>query len=83
MRTTIVKWVSIVALLLAVVFCNSAATYQLALNVLVSMAVVVVVTLQAVQEKKRRWAAASLAVALLFNPAVPVFHLAGGLSLLA
>lgn len=51
MRTEIVKWISIVTLLLAVVFWNSAATYQLALNVLVSMAAVVI-TVQAVQEKK-------------------------------
>ncbi len=51
MRTEIVKWVSIVTLPLAVLFWNSAATYQLALNVLVSMAAVVI-TVQAVQEKR-------------------------------
>lgn len=81
MRTKIVKWVSIAALLMAVVFWNSAATYQLALNVVVSMAAVVIVV-QAVQAKKHNWAAGFLFIALLFNPAVPVFRLSGGMSLL-
>ncbi len=79
MRTRIVKWVSIAALLLAAVFWSAAANYQLALNVIVSLAAAVV-AVQAVEAKKYRWAASFLVIALLFNPAIPVFGLAGGLS---
>ena len=46
MRIQIVKWVSILALLSAVLFWNSVATFQLALNLFVCMAAAVV-TLQA------------------------------------
>jgi hypothetical protein len=74
------KWVSIVALLLALVFWKSAADYQLELNLLVSVAAAVVLV-QAYQGKKYRWAACFLMIALLFNPAVPVFRLAGGVGL--
>jgi len=81
MRTKIMKWVSIAALLLAVVFWNYAADYQLALNVVVCMAAAVVVA-QAVQIKKYAWAAGFLSLALLFNPVVPAFQLAGGFSLM-
>lgn len=80
MRTQIVKWVSIAALLLAVLFWSSASNYQLALNVVVCAAASVV-AVQAVQARRYRWAAGFLAIALLFNPAVPVFRLAGVLSL--
>src|SRR5574340_1182318 len=78
MRTRITKWVSIAALLLAVLFWNSAANYQLALNVIVSIAAAVV-AVQAFQTGKYRWAAAFAAIALLFNPVVPLFRLAGGM----
>ena len=81
MRTMIVKWVSIASLLFCVMFWNSAANYQLALNVVVSVAAAVV-AVQAFQAKKHPWAAGFLAIALLFNPAVPVFGLAGGVSLM-
>jgi hypothetical protein len=80
MRTNIVKWVSIAALLLAAVCWRSAARYQLMLNVVVSM-VAAMVVVQAVQVKQYRWATAFLAIALLFNPAVPFFPLSGGVSL--
>ena len=80
MRTRIMTLVTIAALLLAVLFWNLAASYQLALNVVVSIAAVVI-TVQALQAKKYVWAAGFLGIALLFNPAVPVFRLAGGLSL--
>jgi hypothetical protein len=81
MRTKVVKWVSIAALLLTVLFWSAAANFQLALNVVVSAAAVVVVV-QAVQTKRYGWAAGFAALALLFNPAVPVFRLSGGFSLL-
>jgi hypothetical protein len=75
--TQMMKWVSIAALLVAVVFWNSGVNYQLELNLVVSVAAAVVLV-QAFQVKKYRWAACFVAIALLFNPAVPVFRLAGG-----
>jgi hypothetical protein len=80
MHAQVMKWVSIAALLVAAMFWNSAANYQLELNLVVTIAAAVVL-IQAFQAKKYRWAAGFLAIALLFNPAVPIFQLAGGLSL--
>ena len=80
MHTKVMKWVAIVALLLAVVFWHSAPAYQGALNLVVSVAAAVVL-IQAFQAKKYRWAAGFLGIALLFNPAMPVFRLAGGFTL--
>jgi hypothetical protein len=74
------KWVSIAALLLAVLFWRSAPNYQGQLNLVVSSAAAVVL-IQAYKTKKYRWAAGFLGIALLFNPAMPVFRLAGGFSL--
>jgi hypothetical protein len=74
--TQMMKWVSIAALLVAVVFWNSAANYQRELNLVVSVAAAVILA-QAFQVKKYRWAACFLTIALLFNPVVPVFRLAG------
>ncbi|MFB3829181.1 MAG: DUF6804 family protein [Bryobacteraceae bacterium] len=76
MRIKITKYVSIAALLLAAVFWNVAATYQLALNVIVSMGAGVVMV-QAAQARKYRWAAGFAFIALLFNPVAPLFPLAG------
>lgn len=80
MYTQVMKWFSIVALLSAVVFWNSAPNFQIELNGVVCVAAATVL-IQAIQVKKYRWAVGFLAIALLFNPAVPVFRLAGGLSL--
>lgn len=80
MYTQVAKFVSIAALLFAALFWNSGANYQWELDLVVSIAAAVVVT-QAVQAKKYRWAAGFLAIAMLFNPVVPVFRLAGAFSL--
>jgi len=80
MYTEVMKWVSITALLLAVVFWRSAPNYQGALNLVVSASAAVVL-IQAYQVREYRWAAGFLGIALLFNPAVPLFRLAGGPSL--
>jgi len=80
MHTAVIKWVSIVALMLAIVFWRSAPAYQAELNILVTIAAVVVL-IQAFQSRKYSWAAGFLAIALLFNPALPVFRLAGGFGL--
>ena len=78
MYIQMMKWVSVAALLVVVVFWHSAANYQWELSLVVSVAAVVVLA-QAFQAKKYRWAACFLTIALLFNPAVPVFRFAGGL----
>jgi hypothetical protein len=80
MYTKVMKLLSIIALLLALVFWNSAASYQLELNLVVSVAAAVVL-IQAVQARKYRWAAAFLAIALLFNPVVRGFRLEGAIGL--
>jgi hypothetical protein len=80
MHTVVMKWFSIAALLLAVMFWNSAPNFQIELNIVVSAAAAVVL-IQAFQAKKYSWVAGFLALALLFNPAVPVFRLAGGVGL--
>lgn len=80
MHTEVMKWVPILAPLLAVVFWHFAPTYQGELNIVVSVAAAAVL-IQAFQAKKYRWAAGFLGIALLFNPVMPVFPLAGGLSL--
>ena len=81
MHTQVMKWVSIAALLLAVVFWSSATNFQPELNLVVCGAAAVVL-IQAFQLKKYNWAAGFLMIALLFNPAVPVFRLAGLVGLL-
>ena len=81
MLTRIMKWFSIAALLLAAMFWRSAADYQALLDFAVCTGAIVVV-LQAVRAKEYRWATGFVAMALLFNPVVPVFRLSGPLSLL-
>jgi hypothetical protein len=79
MRTTILKWASIGSLLLVAVFWNYAATYQAALNFIVTIAAAAVL-IQAYQQSKFYWATAFLFVAVLFNPAMPAFGLSGAWS---
>jgi len=74
------KWVSIAALMIAVVFWKSAADYQVELGAVVSVAAAVAL-MEAFQAKKYRWAASFFLIALLFNPVVPVFLLSGGVGL--
>lgn len=55
MHTEVMKWVSLTALLLAMVFWRSAPNRQGELNLVVSAAVAAVL-IQAYQAKERRWA---------------------------
>ena len=71
----------IMALLLTPAFWTSVATYQLVISAVASTTAIAIVV-QAFQTRKYVWAAAFLASALLFNPAVPLFRLSGTLSLL-
>ena len=79
MRSKVMKCVSIAALLATLMFWSSAVSYQLVLRLVVSIAATVLVV-EAIQARKYGWVAGFGAVALLFNPAVPVFGLSGVLS---
>jgi hypothetical protein len=70
MLTKSMEWLSIAALLLAV-FWRSSANFQLVLESVVCVTGLLVV-MQAVRRGKYSWAAGFLAVAVLFNPVVPV-----------
>ena len=70
MPTKIMKWVSIVALLLGVVWSTSP-DYQLLLQFVVCAGAIAVV-LQAARAAKYFWAVAFGAIAVLYNPIVSV-----------
>ncbi len=70
MFTKIMKWVSIAVLLLAVLRLPTA-SYQVLLGIVVCVSALLVVT-QAVRVGKYFWAAGFVAIAVLFNPVVPV-----------
>ncbi len=70
MFTKIMKWVSTAVLLLAVLRLPTA-SYQVLLEVVVCVSALLVVT-QAVRAGKYFWAAGFVAMAVLFNPVVPL-----------
>ncbi len=80
MFATIMKSVSIAALLLEAMSWRSAGNYHLP-DFVVCMGAIVVV-MQAVRAQQYLWAAGFLAIAVIFNPVVLVLRLSGGLSLL-
>ncbi len=81
MFATIMKSVSIAALLLTAMSWRSAPNYQLLLDFVVCMGASVVV-MQAARAKRYLWTAAFVGIALLFNPVVPVPRPTGDLFLL-
>jgi hypothetical protein len=73
MLTKIMKWSSIAALLvLAAVNWRSSPDYRTVLAALVVCGGAIVVLVQSASEGKYIWAAAFLAVSVLFNPALPI-----------
>jgi hypothetical protein len=70
------KWISSAALLIATVFWGVALDYELLLTVVVFMGAIVVLQ-QAVSEREYFWAAGFAAIALIFNPAAPLFQASG------
>jgi len=70
------KWMSIAALLLAMLLSNSAPILQVMLTLVVTVGALLILV-QAFQAKKYWWAAGFLAVAVLFNPALPAVRLGG------
>jgi|SRR5579871_1295103 len=82
MRTRVVKCLCFAVLFVAFVFSQWIADYEFPLRAVVCPGAAVV-ALQALHSAKHRWAICFLAIALLFNPAIPVFPLANGLGLVA
>lgn len=80
MRTRLVKWLCIAALFVAFVLWQWIADYEFPLRLVVCSGAVVV-AVQAFRAAMHRWTIGFLLIALLFNPAVSVFSLAGGLGL--
>jgi len=80
MPARVMKWLSVATLLVTVLFWGSAKNFRLELDLVVCAAAAVVVA-QAMEEKKYYWVAGFLAIALMFNPLVPVFRPAGNTAL--
>ena len=70
MFTKVMKWAS-AALLLLAVFLRSSASFELVLGSVVCISGLLVMA-QAIRMGKYLWAAGFVAVAVLFNPVVPV-----------
>ena len=70
MFTKLMKWLSIVALLFGV-FLMSSVSYRIGMEMVVCVAAIVVVA-QAFRIRKYYWGIGFAAIAVLFNPAVPI-----------
>ena len=68
---TIVKWVSLPALLIGSMFSRSAASYELPLDLVICLGAIVVV-LRAVRVKEYLWAAGFVSIAVVFSQIVLV-----------
>ena len=82
MRTRVVKWLCVAALFVAFVLWQWIADYEFPLKAVVCSGAAVVAA-QAFHAARHRWTMWFLAIAFLFNPAIPVLTLAGRLGLLA
>jgi hypothetical protein len=76
MLSKIMKWVSSAVLLLMAAFSGAAEGYQLLSSLVVFLGAIIVLQ-EAVGEREYVWAAGFLAIALIFNPAAPVFQASG------
>ena len=79
MVTKIIKWVSLPVLLTGSMFSRFAASYEFLLNVVICLGATIIVQ-RAVREKEYLWAAAFVAIAVVFSPfvlALKVFLLMG------
>ena len=82
MRTRVVKWLCIVVLFVAFVLWQWISNYEFPFKTVVCSGAVVV-ALQSLHLNKHRWTICFLAIALLFNPAIPLLRLANRLGLAA
>jgi len=74
MLTKLMKGASIAALLFTALFWRVAVHYQLLVEFVVCLGALIVV-MQAFRAKQYEWAVGFMAIAVLFNPIVPVFRL--------
>ena len=82
MRTRVVKWLCVAALFVAFVLWQWIADYEFLLRAVVCLGAAVV-AVQAFHAGRHLWTTCFLAIALLFNPAIPVLPLASALGLVA
>ena len=82
MRIRLVKWGCIAVLFVAFVLWQWIADYEFPFRVVICSGAAVV-AVQAFRSAKLRWTTCFVSIALLFNPAVPVFSLANTLGLVA
>src|SRR5258708_20686194 len=71
MLTEIMKWASVLALIVAVFSWHSSVEFRIAVQFIVC-AGAGLVFVQAIRESQRLWAAGFFGIAVLFNPVVPV-----------
>jgi hypothetical protein len=82
MRTRVVKWLCIAVLFVAFVLWQWIADYEFPLRAVICSGAAVV-AVQAFHSAKQRWTICFLAIALLFNPAIPVLPLGDRVGLVA
>ena len=82
MRIRVVKWLCIAVLFVAFVLWQWIADYEFPLKTVICSGAAVV-AVQAFHSARHRWTICFLAIALLFNPAIPVLPLANTLGLVA
>jgi len=82
MRIRVVKWLCIAVLFVAFVLWRWIADYEFPLKTVICSGAAVV-AVQAFHSARHRWTICFLAIALLFNPAIPVLLLANTLGLVA
>lgn len=78
MYIKVLTWLSLAALLSTLLLWDAASTFQLQLNLIVCAGATAVIV-RAFKVRKYPWMAGFVAIALLFNPAMPVFPLGGTL----
>jgi hypothetical protein len=78
MHARVMKWFTIATLMLTVLFWESARGFRLELDLVVCVAAAIVVA-QAYEAKKYVWVAGFVAMALVFNPLLPVFRSTGNI----
>jgi hypothetical protein len=76
MLTKIMKWNSMAALLVTVLFPQTGENYRLVLNFGICMGAILVIR-QALQAKQQLWAGGFIGIALLFNPMVDIVRRVG------
>ena len=81
MYIKVLTWLSLAVLLSTLLLWDAAAAFQLQLNLIVSAGAIAVIV-RAFKVRKYAWMAGFVAIALLFNPAMPVFPLGGTLGAL-